>query len=696
MSVFILENVSKSFKLDKQDYQVLKNINIVFPDKGLVSIVGKSGSGKSTLLNLMIGIDKPTKGKILYKGRNIAKFSDNKFSSYHLNEVSIVFQHYNLLENLTAFENVFLPLKMKGKCRKKDKEKVTQIFKELNIENIIKRKTLKLSGGEKQRVAIARALITEPSVIFCDEPTGALDTENGEEIMKILREKSRNFLIIMVSHNGDLVNKYSDQVIELKDGSIVCENTLKNVNTIEKKRLIKSKYCGRWKYTFIRSNLMKNIIKNIFSFLSCCLGFTALFLCIGFTTGSEKSQSEALMKNLSITYSTISAVETVDLEDSPLTYQKNRRPELYEVDSVLSDFDNLVVDENLSFLISSCPSCSFKDKNQTKFQMIPIYDMSLSNFGSDLLVSGSSGNGDFEEILVNEEFMSLFEDLHVNDKIVYRNRNTITHNTFDEEKPFIQDQINIEKRLKITGIVREFPFLNEPKIYYSYKGAKDYLKAQTMENLSYFLNRRISFYEYLENSENDNEITSYSSVLFLKDMSNCESFFNTIQKLKGTNIEITCLALETKNTYKLFISSFSKTLIVFVAIAFIGINLILGMISLSSFIENRKSTAILTCLGSKNHSIYKIYLIENFLLIGVSFIVSLFLSFYLQKLLNPIISYKFALSNLITIPFENFLGIPYGLILILSAISILFSTIFSLVPMMIYRHGFITDELRDE
>ena len=146
----------------------------------------------------------------------------------------------------------------------------------------------------------------------------------------------------------------------------------------------------------------------------------------------------------------------------------------------------------------------------------------------------------------------------------------------------------------------------------------------------------------------------------------------------------------------MFISSFSKTLLVFVIIAFIGINLILGMISLSTYIDNRKNTAILTCLGSKNSSIYKIYLIENYLLIGFSYFISIYLSLIFESILNPIISKKFALSNLIMIPFETLFNVKYGLIFLLCIIAVIFSTLFSVIPMFIYRRNFISEELRDE
>ena len=217
-----------------------------------------------------------------------------------------------------------------------------------------------------------------------------------------------------------------------------------------------------------------------------------------------------------------------------------------------------------------------------------------------------------------------------------------------------------------------------------------------MENLSYFYGYPYTFYDYLIDCDSDDAVSSYSSYIFLTDLSESTEFFEKIKKLKNQSLEITSTVADIKETYTTFISSFSKTLLVFSGIAFIGINFILGMISLSSFLQNRKNTAILTCLGSRNSSIYNLHLYENYIVIAISFWISMFLANFAQKKLNPYLSNKFSLSNLITIPFESFYGIPFGLILILSSVIVVCSTIFTMVPMLIYRHGFITEELRDE
>ena len=695
MSVFILENLKKSFIVDKEEHVVLEDINITFPNTGLVSIVGKSGSGKSTLLNILMGIEKPTEGNVLFKGKNIAKFNDKKFSDFHLSGVSTVFQHYNLFDDLSAFENVLIPLKMKAVHLRKAKKIVKEHFDKLGISDLMHKKVKKLSGGEKQRVAILRSLVTSPDVILCDEPTGALDIKNSQEIMHILKNLSKERLIIMVSHNQELVDRFSDYIIRLKDGKVVQNLPLVfNQNDSQIKR--KKKYSSGWVSTFLKSNLKKNFFKNLFSIFACSIGFAAVFLCVGFLDGSEKSHEEALSKNLSIGNATVSKVEAIEITDSPLTYQKMVRPELIEVDEQFKEFESIRVEENLSYFLSSFATCSYENETYTSFQMVPLYDFSLESYGSNLLVEGCGGSENFDEIIVNKEFEEMVGVSLLNKTIIIKNNASTSYKTFDEETPFVKDELNIERAMKVIGVIKEFPFLNSPKVYYSYIGGKNFLKGQVMENLSYYLEEPYSFYDYLLDCNSDDPASSYSSYIFLTDLSESERFFERIKNLDRKDLEVTSSVAEIKDTYVTFISSFSKTLFVFSIIAFIGINFILGMISLSSFLQNRKNAAIMTCLGSRNSSIYKLHLFENYLIIAISFWISLLLSNFLQKLINPFISSKFSLSNLISIPFESYFGIQYGLIISLAALVVICSTIFTIVPMIFYRHGYITEELRDE
>ena len=232
MSIFLLEKISKIFKTGSGDFYALKDVSISFPSTGLISIVGKSGSGKSTLLNILLGIEKPSSGVLKFNGKQINKMSDKAFSKYHLNDVSMVFQHYNIFSELSAKENVMLPLLMKGYSKSKADKIVTKYFNDFSLDYLIKQKASLLSGGEKQRIAILRAIVTSPKVILCDEPTGALDSKNSLAIMEMLKELSKKILVVHVSHNKTLVNRFSDRIITLKDGMVLLDQTINESKNI--------------------------------------------------------------------------------------------------------------------------------------------------------------------------------------------------------------------------------------------------------------------------------------------------------------------------------------------------------------------------------------------------------------------------------------------------------------------------------
>lgn len=699
MSVFIIEHVYKDYIVDKKSNNVLNDINISFPECGLVSIVGKSGSGKSTLLHILMGIEKPTKGKVLFNQKDIAKFNDNKFSNYHLTGISMIFQHYNLFSELNALENVMTPLLMRGVSKEKAEKDAIKALKDVGMDSFIHRKVRSLSGGEKQRVAIARSIITNPKAILCDEPTGALDYKNSVEIMNILKRISENTLVIMVSHNRQLVNRYSDEIYTIKNGRIVDKISSAKKRFSNKYSKPKYKYSDKWINKFFKSHLKSNIKKNIFSIVACFISFSAMLISVGFTLGSKSSQEVAIEKNLSLCYSTVSESEFFDLKNSPLKYEKTLRPSLELIDEKFNDFHSLRIKENISYLISDFSSVYFKNNQINNYQMIPLLDDSLSKFGGNLLIEGESLNGEFSGVIINKEFANLLkEDNLIKKEIIITNNAPVTYNTGDEINPFIKDTFYYSMKFQIIGIVEEFSFLNTPKIYYSYDGAVSFLKSERMENLSVYLGEPISYFNYLKNCGSDSPVCSYSYFLFLDGVEESKEFFNKIKLLSETEdkLQVDSLSYEIRETYATFINSFSSTLIIFVAIAFLGVNFILGMISLSNFIENKKSTAVMTCLGARNTSIYNLYLSENYFVIIFSYLISVVICPLIIKYLNNILSTKYSLDNLISLPFVSFLGIPFGLVIILFITSLAFSTIFTLVPMVIYRNKSIVDELRDE
>ena len=199
--------------------EALKGINVQFGENGMIFILGKSGCGKSTLLNLLGGLDYPTAGEIVIEGKSSAEFTKLDYDNYRNTYVGFVFQEYNLLNEFTVRENVGLALQLQGK--KPNGEQIDVMLKKVGLELDEKRRPSELSGGQKQRVAIARALNKEPKIIFADEPTGALDSKTGNEILTLLKELSRDRLVIVVSHDEEFAYRFGDRVIEMADGQII-------------------------------------------------------------------------------------------------------------------------------------------------------------------------------------------------------------------------------------------------------------------------------------------------------------------------------------------------------------------------------------------------------------------------------------------------------------------------------------------
>ena len=201
--------------------RALDGVSVDFPEKGMVFLLGRSGSGKSTLLNMAGGLDEPDSGEIIIKGKSSKDFSKTDFDSYRNTYVGFIFQEYNILNEFNVEQNIALALQLQGK--KNDKKAVNALLEQVDLKGMARRKPNTLSGGQKQRIAIARALIKEPEIIMADEPTGALDSRTGRQVLDTLKKLSEKKLVIIVSHDREFAEIYGDRIIELKDGKIISD-----------------------------------------------------------------------------------------------------------------------------------------------------------------------------------------------------------------------------------------------------------------------------------------------------------------------------------------------------------------------------------------------------------------------------------------------------------------------------------------
>lgn len=218
-----LKHISKTYKTTKGvKTEALKDINIRFPQTGMVFVLGKSGSGKSTLLNIIGGLDQANTGEIIIHGKSSADFKQGDYDAYRNTYVGFIFQEFHLMEDYTIEKNIALALQLQQK--EATTETIEALLEKLGLGGYANRYPNELSGGQKQRVAIARALIKEPQILMADEPTGALDSTTGTEIFDTLKELSKEKLVIVVSHDSEAAQKYGDRIIEFKDGSIVSDS----------------------------------------------------------------------------------------------------------------------------------------------------------------------------------------------------------------------------------------------------------------------------------------------------------------------------------------------------------------------------------------------------------------------------------------------------------------------------------------
>ena len=217
-------NLTKMYKNKKgKDVHALNDVSLKFPETGMVFLLGKSGSGKSTLLNVCGGLDNPTSGEIIIKGKSSKSFTQSDFDSYRNTYVGFIFQEYNILEEFSVYDNIALAIELQNK--KVNHDDIIKLLEDVDLEGYEKRKPNTLSGGQKQRIAIARALIKNPEIIMADEPTGALDSNTGKQVLDTLKKLSRDRLVIVVSHDRDFAETYADRIIELKDGKVISDNS---------------------------------------------------------------------------------------------------------------------------------------------------------------------------------------------------------------------------------------------------------------------------------------------------------------------------------------------------------------------------------------------------------------------------------------------------------------------------------------
>lgn len=386
-----LENITKIYDGKNFKQIALNDVTLAFRNNEFVSILGPSGSGKTTLLNIIGGLDKYTYGNLIIDGVSTRKYKERDWNNYRSKKVGFIFQSYNLINHQTVLSNVLLSLNIAGKPKKESIKLAKKVLKDVGLENYIKKKPKELSGGQMQRVAIARALVTNPDIILCDEPTGALDSQTSIQIMELLKKISKEKLVIMVTHNVTLANKYSDRVIALNDGVITYDTSPYKVENYSLKK-IKTKRKTMNKFTSLSlsfNNLLTKKSRTLLTSFAGSIGIIGIALVLSLSKGTQKYINK-IEKNTFSKY-------PISIMESYIDYQNmfDKEKESCKNGSIcfINDLSNNVVNDNKINSISKFSNIlkqNYENINNYTLDINYNYNINLNIYKDNKMIENSS------------------------------------------------------------------------------------------------------------------------------------------------------------------------------------------------------------------------------------------------------------------------------------------------------------------
>ena len=294
-----LKDLRKSYHVGDTVTHALDDVSISFRDQEFVAILGPSGSGKTTLLNVVGGLDRYDSGDLIINGKSTKNFKETDWDAYRNNSVGFVFQNYNLISHLSIMDNVELGMNLSGVSANERKKRAVDALTQVGLKDHIAKNPNQLSGGQMQRVAIARALANNPDILLCDEPTGALDTETSEQIMKLIKKLSRDRLVVMVTHNPELAQEYATRIVNFQDGKILNDSdplTPENEKDTFKLKRTKMSYWNAIKLSF--TNILTKKGRTLLTAFASSIGIISIAIVLALSNGFQKQIDSTMSKAL--------------------------------------------------------------------------------------------------------------------------------------------------------------------------------------------------------------------------------------------------------------------------------------------------------------------------------------------------------------------------------------------------------------
>ena len=632
-----LRNVKKNYKINSNEVQkVLKGINLTLKSGEFVCIYGESGSGKSTLMNIIGGLDDNYSGSVIINKTNIKNIDKD---NYRRDKIGFVFQNFNLISYLSVFENVMLVLDMTNISQDKKIKMVESSLKKVGLLEFKNKKVTELSGGQKQRVALARAIINEPDIILADEPTGALDSKNADNVLKILKQISEDGKLVIVVTHSNKVKEYSSRVITIEDGLIKKDDILKNVNKINKKKKSLKRDLNSFMCVKLGlNNILKNLKRNILLITASSIGIIGILISLYIGSGVKKYISNELKNNINPLLFTVSEKGKNELYDVKY-YSKSEINKIKKIKHITK------IKKDISY------TSAYIVYNNKKYDLVSL--SSNSNIKDKNIKEGNTPKTN--EIVISE---------YLKDNILNKGQNDLVGKNV---KLYLLDSSKtspslLTKNLEISGIYKN------GKVNLINNSNYAYVTYNTLEKMYLELD------EELKPTEIKIEIDKKENIDYVK------------EKMKKLGFELTNMEEYTNVIFNYL------DIVTYVLSSFSFLSLIVSCIMMIivfsiNVLERTKEIGILRALGFRKKDIKQIFKTEAILIGFFTGIFSCIISSIISNLINSITNSKFNIS-IVNI---NFKYMIFGIIL-----SILVCIIGNIIPSKKASKLNIIDALRYE
>ena len=675
--MFKASGLSKRYGKGPNSILALDTAKFSLPDKGVVGIRGKSGSGKSTLLMILATLCKPTSGRLYLGKSSIGSLKGESLRAFRRDEIGIIYQHYNLFEDMSIEDNVAYPLMLTGLKRQKAIAKARALLERLLDKKLFGKKPSACSGGERQRAAIARALINDPKVILADEPTGA--------VMGLLRELGQSRLIVIISHSAELYS-YCDFMLEIAGGKLV-----KSIRETHRETAIAKKR-GKANFGLLGESFkrcLKRDYKQLLSAFVCCLiGFTSVILGLAFFFGNGPSIDEARIKSADagMVYATIS--KTVSIDDKQLSLVKKERPSFSAIENSISELGNFAICNDYSFLFpESCRATV--DGKEIECSFSPIYDFSyIEEYGLSY-VGSIPEDGYLSYCLVNEAFVSQYELEAPLPAILLELKAGLSGPGWEH---------HFEMPLSMTplAVIEEFSFMNSPRVYFSYKAFENELGTVYLEELSQLTGRSVSIKDLCSDADPDSPFSCYRYCVFAKDRQSLQPLFDISEQLSEEEslLQFTSRPFVSYESFASLSASLEMCMFLFGVIEVLLCACITILSCFLSFRKHRRNSAIALSLGASNTLVVTGFSSASIIMVLLGCLASFPLSFILIYFVNIIIERIFKLESLLGFSSLR-LGpaIPYLAVL---GFAIIIGTSVLLFSLLLSKRISLDAEMKDE